>query len=159
MTIATQFISEDALRRAMEPENMGRFFKFVNIEIGKCWEWTGCKHPIGYGMFQIRSKKSGYAHKIIWEYFNGKVPEGKELDHLCRNRSCVNPFHLEPVSHVENMRRGANSIKTHCPRGHKYDGFNPYRNNGFRYCIACLKQQKRDYYERTRAKKVSNATN
>jgi len=99
-----------------------------------CWIWTGAKWKRGYGCFNISSKtlpngkrvfKRMSAHKALYEHVNGPVPEGLELDHLCRNPSCVNPAHLEPVTHAENVKRGEaglhNPVKTHCPHGHAYD--------------------------------------
>jgi hypothetical protein len=69
-----------------------------------CWEWTGLRYRSGYGRFK-HDRKDSQAHRISWWIANGPVPVGLELDHLCRNRLCVNPAHLEPVTHRENMRR------------------------------------------------------
>lgn len=79
----------------------------------ECWVWQGGKNQNGYGQlgYTVAYKKTrfGVAHRVLFEHLVGPVPDGHELDHLCRNRGCVNPDHLEPVTHLENMRRGANA--------------------------------------------------
>ena len=85
-----------------------RFYSKVQKKDG-CWEWLGAKNH-GYGAFMVGSSKDGTrrivrAHRWVWEQVNGEVPAGRELDHLCGNRSCVNPSHLEPVTHTENIKR------------------------------------------------------
>lgn len=77
-----------------------RFWEHVQITT-TCWLWTGPKSPLGYG----RSSSSG-AHRRVYEYLIGRVPEDMDLDHLCRVRNCVRPDHLEVVTHAENVRRG-----------------------------------------------------
>ena len=71
---------------------------------GDCWLWTGQLNNKGYGLFSYRNQKRA-AHVVLWEHLVGLVPAGLELDHLCRITACVNPDHLEPVTHAENMRR------------------------------------------------------
>lgn len=86
-----------------------------------CWIWTGAVVN-GYGRFCISAGKTTPAHRVLWEMKNGKVPKGYELDHKCRNKICINPSHLEAVTHAENMRRAAPFIKdkrwSHCTKGH-----------------------------------------
>jgi hypothetical protein len=107
-----------------------------------CWVWEGSKYNNGYGKFGRR----GYmAHRISYELSKGKVPDNMFLDHLCRNRLCVKPAHLEPVSLVENVMRGEsifakNARKTHCKHGHEFTAENTYVPRQFpnkRYCKAC----------------------
>jgi hypothetical protein len=91
-----------------------------------CWVWNG---PVfnGYGYMKVAGRVRG-AHRVSYELFVGAVPEGLQLDHLCRNRACLNPAHLEPVTMVENVSCGVgmsvkNRLKTHCPSGHEYPFF------------------------------------
>jgi hypothetical protein len=83
--------------------------KVVVDEATGCHVWTGARYPFGHGAFRDGGRTMG-AHKWLWEFLNGPVAEGLELDHLCRNPPCVNPAHLEPVTHAENVRRGAASL-------------------------------------------------
>lgn len=95
-----------------------------------CWAWTGAKFPSGYGAFWFDGKTER-AHVASWRMVSGEVPEGMEIDHKCGRADCVNPEHLEPVTHQENIRRSRkgnrgskNAAKTHCPHGHAYDEAN-----------------------------------
>ena len=90
---------------------------------------------------------------MAFEDANGPIPEGLELDHLCRVPACVNPLHLEAVTHAENMARGirfdvgaAQRAVTHCPKGHPYSEANTYRYAGERACRACVRDRKREAY-------------
>src|SRR5678815_2102759 len=91
--------------------------KFVpNREPGSCWPWSGFISSLGYGQYR-RLYKNYMAHRLIYEHLVGPIPQGLELDHTCKNRRCVNPSHLEPVTHLENIRRGRSyrRERTHCP--------------------------------------------
>ena len=116
-----------------------------------CWVWLGCKDKLGYGSLSFRGIRKS-AHRFAYELLRGAVPPGRELDHLCRNPSCVNPNHLDPVTHQENIKRGnmlgaANIKKTRCPQGHPYDRSNTYIDKrGFRYCRECGRASCRRYY-------------
>lgn len=112
----------------------------------KCWLWTGPPRPDGYGQ-TWDGERVWLSHRYAWFLVNGPVPKGLELDHLCRVRACVNPAHLEPVTHRENILRGTapaalHAKKTHCPKGHPYSPENTYRRKsgrqeGARVCRTC----------------------
>lgn len=107
------------------------------LTLGPCWEWMSRKTVTGYGVFELEGK-TRRAHILSWMAEHGPVADGLELDHLCRNRACVRPSHLEPVTHKENMRRGKAAQKTHCLRGHLLSGENLRLNtNGGRVCREC----------------------
>jgi hypothetical protein len=122
-----------------------------------CWMWTGMKSTKGYGLFMLNGKRKR-AHRISYELSIGPIPEGLQLDHLCRNPSCVNPSHLEPVTSRENTlrgiaanptrRNGPRHLKEFCKHGHPYAGDNlligPDRDGkpGRRQCRACMKDAK-----------------
>ena len=125
-----------------------RFWSHVNKTDG-CWLWTGTKSD-GYGKITIYidgQRKCRFAHIVAYELVKGKVPDGYDLDHLCRNHSCVNPDHLDPVPHQINMERSHksryNSLKQFCPAGHPYDEENTYYNNGRRTCRTCVRERAR----------------
>lgn len=92
-----------------------------------CWNWTG-ELRAGYGRYYLGNKRLS-AHRYVYEMVNGKIPEGLQIDHLCHNKACVNPSHLEPVSASENIRR-AHQYKAivypYCSKGHLYDEKNLY---------------------------------
>ena len=106
-----------------------------------CWLWTGARTRLGYGQIGHGGQdgKVVVVHRVAYELLVGPIPEGLELDHLCHVRRCVNPAHLEPVTHLENMRRGHFATKTHCPRAHPYDSANTLVSNGRRYCKTCAR--------------------
>lgn len=91
--------------RRRTPDLMERIRRYITGR-GSCWEWTGLKNVRGYGRINVAGTMQ-LAHRATYSALRGPIPEGLELDHLCRNPSCVNPDHLEPVTHAENVRRWA----------------------------------------------------
>jgi hypothetical protein len=106
-----------------------------------CWNWVWSRTRSGYGMVGSGGKVKR-AHRVVYELLVGPIPDGLQIDHLCRNKSCVNPAHMEPVTHRVNTLRGTamsaiHAAKTHCPTGHAYDDANTHVYQGRRYCRAC----------------------
>lgn len=122
-----------------------------------CWIWKGRINYAGYGQTYWEGR-AWYIHRAVWVDVNGPVPDGLDLDHLCRVRSCCNPAHLEPVTRAENVRRGklhlVNGSKTACPQGHPYDEANTrYNKDGSRACRLCEGARAlRYYYKKQRDK-------
>lgn len=117
-----------------------------------CWEWQRyCHHTDGYAVIRMGSLGNRYAHRVSYEAFIGSIPDGLVIDHLCRNRRCINPEHLEPVTPQENQRRGLGyGLKTHCPHGHPYDDENTCIRSGYRSCRTCEQARDRKKYLRRR---------
>ena len=123
-----------------------------------CWEWRAGRGTGGYGKFNTGGNRGPHvsAHRFAYEQLVGPVPKGLVLDHLCRNRICVNPAHLEPVTDRENVLRGVgitavNAAKTHCPYGHEYDVV--WR--GRRTCKTCHNKQTAEGQRRRRARSAA----
>lgn len=143
-----------------------RFWAKVRIAASGCWEWTAQTGHHGYARYTVDGRSQA-AHRVAYSTLVGSIPGGLVIDHLCRVRHCVNPAHLEPVTNEENLRRGVSSVsrlgvqtgmavingaKTHCPKGHPYDGANLGVNRrGDRYCRECKNAQSRACHARNRA--------
>lgn len=147
------------MRRTIPPKL--RFMaKVVKLSSG-CWKWVGAvARKTGYGRFTVNNQKRVGAHQFAYEMVYGLVPQGLEVDHLCRNRRCVNPTHLEAVSHRENNYRGIglsaqNAHKSLCAAGHPFDEKNTYmyktRYGTQRHCRACHAAAQKHYIATRRA--------
>ncbi len=124
--------------------------------LGPCWVWAASRNPHGYGRFG-----SEKAHRVAYVLVRGPIPAGLELDHVCRNTSCVNPLHLEAVTHAVNVARGRlgetnaarGAAQTHCKRGHVFDSKNTSRisASGRRSCRTCVNQAQKARYRARKA--------
>lgn len=124
---------------------------------GECWLWAGSTGR-GYALVQHDGKLRP-VHRLLYELLRGPIPEGLQLDHLCRVRNCVNPYHLEPVTGRENLMRSPiapaaiNAAKTECPQGHPYDHV---KADGRRWCRRCAAAATRRYQARKKEKVRGN---
>lgn len=122
----------------------------------RCWEWQLKKTEKGYARmvvdFNGKKWRTKYVHQVAYELYKGTIPDGLQIDHLCRNRSCANPDHLEVVTGYENFLRGNRGsaggvvmkAKTHCKFGHPYDEQNTYVHRSHRYCKTCHNERRRN---------------
>ena len=123
---------------------MELFWKKVQFT-GTCWIWTAYLDRDGYGLFRSNrlTPKSWRAHRLAYALEHGSVPPG-HLDHLCRNRACVRPSHLEPVTPKVNAERGMKAQQTHCKNGHEFTEGNTYlKPNGTRACRTCHRDREK----------------
>lgn len=132
-----------------------RFWTKVRVyrDGGRCWTWRRPDPTTGYGRILVDGKTVG-AHRLVYEMLIEPLPPGKQIDHLCRNRRCVNPNHMEVVTQAVNIQRGMsgahNARKTSCPQGHRYTPENTFLNyvTGSRQCRECRRQYMRGLYRR-----------
>ncbi len=126
----------------------------LSTATGGCWEWQGDKGVDGYGRFRLFGRYA-QAHRLSYRDFGNDLPDGMLIDHLCRNKRCVNPHHLEAVTHAENVRRGLRGNITHCPHGHQYTLENTTyvtrKGKHIRYCLTCLRASRNATYLRRKA--------
>lgn len=141
---------------------LARFLaKVEKDECTGCWNWIAGKQSKGYGSIGVGDHKTDNAHRVAWILFRGPIPDGFEVDHLCRRHECVNPSHLEPVPQRVNALRGVsspaeNARKASCASGHPLSGRNLIqRRDGRRNCRECSNAAKRAYWQRTAARRAS----
>lgn len=127
-----------------------------------CWLWTGALNGVGYGVLGRGARDDGlvYAHRLSFELFVGPIPEGLHIDHVCRTRRCVNPFHLEAVTQSRNNRRARDaqagrpigSAEDACIHGHRFTPENTYTHkSGRRSCRTCNRATQARYIARKAA--------
>ena len=115
-------------------------------DIGDCWLWQGTTSS-GYGRISVNAKRQS-VHRVVWEALVGPIPDGMQMDHLCRIRNCVNPDHLDVVTHKENLRRGvapSARTKAYCLRGHSMSDCYIDKKTGKRKCRQCAVNRQRKY--------------
>ena len=125
--------------------------KWTKVDSG-CWEWQAYRDDQGYGTIK-REGKTCRAHRVGYELYVGPIPDGLVIDHRCRNTSCVNPRHLEPVTNRVNLLRGntlqaKNAAKTRCVNGHPFTESNTGRSKTQRYCKACKRERTAQWRKR-----------
>lgn len=137
-----------------------RFWSKVGQGRNGCWEWLAHTHH-GYGRFKTYSGKNYFAHRYAWMEVKGALPPyqhgGIEFDHICKNRSCVNPEHLELVTNRENTLRSdnpasLNAKKVYCVNGHKFTEETIYKWKGKRICKICLSIRDKQYKTKAKSK-------
>ena len=125
-------------------------FNHIDFDLRGCWIWRRAKTPAGYGEARLNGR-TVYVHRVLFESAYGPVPEHLELDHVCRNRACCNPIHLEPVTHRENVLRGESPMAqlaraTFCAAGHEFTPDNTISIRGGRRCRTCKRLRDRQYW-------------
>jgi hypothetical protein len=119
--------------------------------VGTCWQWPRSKNNKGYGSLTRNGRTQG-AHRFSYELFVGPIPDDHDLHHECGNRACVNPWHMKPKLHRDNLLGDKNTLpgrqvlRTHCPQGHPYDSENTYIWRGKRRCRICNREIQRARY-------------
>lgn len=134
--------------------NLERFKDNIAENFEGCWLWLLSLNHQGYGLYWADGKYQS-AHRWIYEQVMGAIPEGLQLDHLCRRRDCVNPHHLEPVTGKENCRR---AMQDYCAHGHKWTDETTYIDKrGQRACIPCMRESTRRWRADKKCKELKSA--
>ncbi|MFI5416442.1 MAG: HNH endonuclease signature motif containing protein [Nitrososphaerales archaeon] len=135
--------------------DLERFWDRILVQSNGCWVWFGPKTLNGYGMFRLGKISAMRVHRFAYETNKGKIPIGLQIDHLCRNRGCCNPDHMEAVTTKENVLRGngitaQNARKTHCKNGHEFTKENTGITKSGRNCRVCNREVAKKYYWRNK---------
>lgn len=158
-TVVLNDLPTGPVRRDRGSRTVRKFWARVRVAESGCWIWTGALTLGGYG-HTWEGGRYAYAHRVAYRAVKGAIPPALTLDHLCRVRACVNPDHLEPVTHRENILRSPialaaiNARKTHCKYGHELTGSNVVRyasHPSQRPCRACVNRRQRERYARRTA--------
>lgn len=147
-----------ALRKTEElplrwPKDPITRFWFRVSKQSDCWIWLGARNASGYGVIHWDDRDQ-MAHRIAYELEVGPISPDRQIDHLCRNRACVNPDHLEPVTMKQNIQR---AMRTYCRRGHEYTEENVYWYYGKRHCRACQRENATERYRQARSASPAQA--
>ena len=137
----------------LEPSAKAYFLNRYKVDENGCWIWQGKPMPNGYGQFMYKKRKLAQ-HRVSYTIHKGPIPDGLTIDHLCRNRICGNPDHLEAVTNKVNSLRGVSpwavlARRTHCSKGHEFTPENlTFRADGYRRCKACDRELRKNIYRR-----------
>jgi hypothetical protein len=150
------------MRRLNRRGEAARFWDLVE-KTDTCWTWIGSRNVSGYGKFWTDDGRTVRPHRWAYEQEVGPIPVGLQLDHLCKNRACVRPDHLEPVTGKVNTERGSRATATHCKHGHEFTPENTYivkptrtLPHGGRGCVICRKANSDRYLARKKAEREAN---
>lgn len=146
---------DPTFRQRIRSDSPNDWASKIHVNQCGCWEWTAYVDHQGYGKFMGPNHQTRRAHRYVYQELVRELARTEHLDHLCRNRRCVNPDHLDVVEHVVNVRRGVaginNSRKTHCKYGHEFTPSNTIRNSlGQRNCKECTRRIARQNTRRWR---------
>jgi hypothetical protein len=144
------------INQKLHGDPMERFVGHIDLLSNGCWQWRGSLANGGYGHYSVR-RTIFYAHRFSYWLYKGDIPKGLDLDHLCRNRGCVNPDHLEIVTNKENVLRGTGSSaqyarRDRCKNGHKFDDTNTKLRGRARVCRKCSAIRCRIYKAKKKSK-------
>ena len=144
------------MSQTVKPMRLRAEKKISRAPANGCWNWTGAQDRKGYGrLWSFEAKAPVLAHRVVYEYSRGKIPTEMQIDHLCRNPRCVNPHHMEVVTSRENTLRGnspcaRHARKTHCKRGHRFEGSNLRLIKNGQRCLACRTINWQDWYSKNK---------
>ena len=132
--------------------------KVIPEPMSGCWLWIASETQKGYGQFNVKGLSHPVgSHRITYEAFVAPIPDGFDIDHLCKVTGCCNPRHLEAVTRSENLRRATHRVGkySHCPAGHESSPENTYiKPQGYKVCRTCMRKHYRSYSARKKNKNV-----